>query len=184
MYCERALNRCLKEGDRLEGPSKLEVISILTRDPTSTKMPHSMPVLLPTGNFYVIDFDGSTDIGDCLSVLCVQCGLRPALLSGYALYIEDVMEEGSYVLLKGKQKVTLEKKLTINGSYLDNYFTESRVRKMIKKRYPCCTWINYERLLFVSLSTNTLIFYATMAKTLLYAYRASDSVNCWSSSCH
>lgn len=53
----------------------------------------------------MIDFDGSTDIGDCLSTLCVHCGLRPALLSGYALYIEDPIEEGRYILLKGKQKV-------------------------------------------------------------------------------
>ncbi|VDM48253.1 unnamed protein product, partial [Toxocara canis] len=104
-YCERALSRCLKAGCRCEGPSKLEAISILTRDPTSTNMPHSIAVLLPNGDYHVIDFDGSTDIGDCLSALCVRCALRPALLSGYALYAEDTLEQGRYVLLKGKQKL-------------------------------------------------------------------------------
>uniref|UniRef100_F1KT42 Pleckstriny domain-containing family H member 1 n=1 Tax=Ascaris suum TaxID=6253 RepID=F1KT42_ASCSU len=104
-YCDRALSRCLKAGCRYEGPSKLEAISILTRDPTSTNMPHSIAVLLPTGDYHVVDFDGSTDIGDCLSALCVRCALRPALLSGYALYAEDALEQGRYVLLKGKQKL-------------------------------------------------------------------------------
>ncbi|VDN33066.1 unnamed protein product [Gongylonema pulchrum] len=82
MYCSRALNRCLKVGGRTEGPSKLETISIL-----------------------VIDFDGSTDIGACLSTLCVKCGLRPALLSGYALYVEDPVQPDRYLLLKNKQKL-------------------------------------------------------------------------------
>uniref|UniRef100_A0A7I4KCE0 Bm2554, isoform c n=1 Tax=Brugia malayi TaxID=6279 RepID=A0A7I4KCE0_BRUMA len=105
LYCLRAFNRCLKAHGRTEGPSKLEAISILTRDPTSTNMPHSIPVLLPTNEYQVIDFDGSTLIADCLSTLCVKCGLRPALLSGYALYVEDPLERNSYLFLKGKQKL-------------------------------------------------------------------------------
>ncbi|VDN28764.1 unnamed protein product [Gongylonema pulchrum] len=105
MYCSRALNRCLKVGGRTEGPSKLETISILVRDPTLTNMPHSIPVLLPTNEYHVIDFDGSTDIGACLSTLCVKCGLRPALLSGYALYVEDPVQPDRYLLLKNKQKL-------------------------------------------------------------------------------
>uniref|UniRef100_A0A0N5AEF2 PH domain-containing protein n=1 Tax=Syphacia muris TaxID=451379 RepID=A0A0N5AEF2_9BILA len=104
-FCEKALSRSLKAGNRQEGPSKLEAISILARDPTTTAMPHSIPVLLPNGEYHVIDFDGSTDIGDCLSTLCVRCRLRPALLSGYALYAEDAGEEGRFILLKGKQKL-------------------------------------------------------------------------------
>lgn len=59
----------------------------------------------------MVDFDGSTDIGDCLSALCVRCALRPALLSGYALYAEDALEQGRYVLLKGKQKVSFMQKI-------------------------------------------------------------------------
>ncbi|KAM3717125.1 Pleckstrin [Dirofilaria immitis] len=105
LYCLRAFNRCLKARERTEGPSKLEAISVLTRDPTSTNMPHSISVLLPTNEYQVIDFDGSTLIGDCLSTLCMKCGLRPALLSGYALYVEDPLERNSYLLLKNKQKL-------------------------------------------------------------------------------
>ncbi|VDK87450.1 unnamed protein product [Onchocerca ochengi] len=105
LYCLRAFNRCLKARGRTERPSKLEAISILTRDPTSTNMPHSIPVLLPTNEYQIIDFDGSTLIGDCLSTLCMKCGLRPALLSGYALYVEDPLERNSYLLLKDKQKL-------------------------------------------------------------------------------
>ncbi|MFH4984241.1 hypothetical protein AB6A40_010950 [Gnathostoma spinigerum] len=74
-FCATALDRCLKSGGRVEGPSKLEAISVLTSNPSSTKMPHSIPVLLPNGEYHVIHFDGSTDIGDCLSALCVRCAL-------------------------------------------------------------------------------------------------------------
>lgn len=52
----------------------------------------------------VVEFDGSTEIGQCLSSLCLKLGMRPALLSGYALYIDNLGPEGSQ-LLKGKQKV-------------------------------------------------------------------------------
>lgn len=58
LYCLRAFKRCLEASGRMEGPSKLEAISILTRDPTSTNMPHSIPVLLPTNEYQVSNEKG------------------------------------------------------------------------------------------------------------------------------
>ncbi|CAJ0557763.1 unnamed protein product, partial [Mesorhabditis spiculigera] len=52
----------------------------------------------------VVEFDGSTEVGQCLSSLCLKLGMRPALLSGYALYI-DHPTNGGLQLLKGKQKL-------------------------------------------------------------------------------
>ncbi|CAI4223269.1 unnamed protein product [Auanema sp. JU1783] len=103
-YCKAALDRCLRMGVRTEGPSKMEVTSVLTRDPTTTKFPHSISVRLPNHQYQVVEFDGSTEIGQCLSSLCLKLGMRPALLSGYALYIDDPTTKGLQ-LLKGKQKV-------------------------------------------------------------------------------
>uniref|UniRef100_A0AC34R9L0 Uncharacterized protein n=1 Tax=Panagrolaimus sp. JU765 TaxID=591449 RepID=A0AC34R9L0_9BILA len=105
-YCHQALNRRQKIGDRREGPSKLEALSILTRDPTNTILPYSIAVKLPTGDHHVIEFDGSTEIGQCLSSLCLKLNLRPALLSGYSLYANDPTGgSDDLVLLKGKQKL-------------------------------------------------------------------------------
>ncbi|CAD5232293.1 unnamed protein product [Bursaphelenchus xylophilus] len=104
-FCEQLIFKKQKAGDRREGPSKLEAISILTRDPSSTTLPFSVPIQLPSGDFQVIEFDGCTEIGQCLSSLCLKLGLRPALLSGYALYAQDLNDSDSYILLKNKQKL-------------------------------------------------------------------------------
>ncbi|CAJ0585991.1 unnamed protein product, partial [Mesorhabditis spiculigera] len=103
-YCSAALERSLQTGGRFEGPSRLEATSILTRDPTATTFPHSISVKLPNGDYQVVEFDGSTEVGQCLSSLCLKLGMRPALLSGYALYI-DHPTNGGLQLLKGKQKL-------------------------------------------------------------------------------
>uniref|UniRef100_A0A158PB80 PH domain-containing protein n=1 Tax=Angiostrongylus cantonensis TaxID=6313 RepID=A0A158PB80_ANGCA len=103
-YCQRALERALQVGGREAGPSRLETTSVLTRDPTTTKFPHSISVRLPNGQYQVVEFDGSTEIGQCLSSLCLKLGIRPALLSGYALYIDDPITKGLR-MLKGKQKL-------------------------------------------------------------------------------
>lgn len=65
-----------------------------------------MSVCLRHLRFQVVEFDGSTEIGQCLSSLCLKLGIRPALLSGYALYIDDPTTKGLQ-LLKGKQKVSV-----------------------------------------------------------------------------
>ncbi|GMS80303.1 hypothetical protein PENTCL1PPCAC_2478, partial [Pristionchus entomophagus] len=103
-YCESILDRSIKLGGREEAPSRMEVNSILTRDPTSTKFPHSISIRLPTGEYQVVEFDGSTELGQCLSSLCLKLGMRPALLSGYSIYIDDP-STGQLQLLKGKQKI-------------------------------------------------------------------------------
>lgn len=132
-YCQSVLDRSVKLGGREEAPSRLEVNSILTRDPTSTKFPHSISVRLPSGDYQVInllfwsiyfkkqlaclqvvEFDGSTEVGQCLSSLCLKLGMRPALLSGYSIYIDDP-STGQLQLLKGKQKVSI---LIRNESFL------------------------------------------------------------------
>jgi hypothetical protein len=107
-FCEQLIIKRQKAGDRVEAPSKLEAISILTRDPSSTTLPFSVPIQLPSGDYQVIEFDGSTEIGQCLSSLCLKLSLRPALLSGYALYTNTISNNSGnqLILLKNKQKVT------------------------------------------------------------------------------
>ncbi|KAI6213282.1 hypothetical protein M3Y94_00132100 [Aphelenchoides besseyi] len=105
-FCEQVLAKRQRAGDRQEGPSKLEALSILTRDPTSTTLPFSIPIKLPSGDHQVIEFDSCTEIGQCLSSLCLKLGLRPALLSGYSLYASDPLcDENPLILLKNKQKL-------------------------------------------------------------------------------
>ncbi|KAK0411757.1 hypothetical protein QR680_005825 [Steinernema hermaphroditum] len=109
-YCGHALERSLKVGGRVEGPSKFEATTILARDPCATKLPLCISVQIPSGDYQVIEFDGSTEVGQCLSSLCLKLGLRPALLSGYALYCDTnpggrSQSDEDLILLKGKQKL-------------------------------------------------------------------------------
>lgn len=52
-FCAQSLQKREKVGDRREGPSKLEAISILARDPCTTQLPFSVPILLPSGDYQV-----------------------------------------------------------------------------------------------------------------------------------
>ncbi|TKR87112.1 hypothetical protein L596_011570 [Steinernema carpocapsae] len=109
-YCGQALERCRRVGGRVEGPSKFEATTMLSRDPCATKLPLCISVQIPSGDYQVIEFDGSTEVGQCLSSLCIKLGLRPALLSGYALYRDSNlsgagMSDEDLVHLKGRQKL-------------------------------------------------------------------------------
>ncbi|CEF70279.1 FERM domain and MyTH4 domain and Pleckstrin homology domain and Pleckstrin homology-like domain and FERM/acyl-CoA-binding protein, 3-helical bundle domain and FERM central domain and Band 4.1 domain-containing protein [Strongyloides ratti] len=122
-YCESLLETCIHSGCRQEPPSKLEAKIILTKDfsTSQSNMPFSIPILLPSGDYQMIEFDGTTEIGHSLSSLCLRLNLRPALLSGYALYAQDPFGSSTdLILLKGKQKLCdcisfWERQITVNG---------------------------------------------------------------------
>uniref|UniRef100_A0A0K0DWL9 PH domain-containing protein n=1 Tax=Strongyloides stercoralis TaxID=6248 RepID=A0A0K0DWL9_STRER len=122
-YCESLLETCIHSGCRQEPPSKLEAKIILTKDfsTSQSNMPFSIPILLPSGDYQMIEFDGTTEIGHSLSSLCLRLNLRPALLSGYALYAQDPLGTPTdLILLKGKQKLCdcisfWEREITVNG---------------------------------------------------------------------
>uniref|UniRef100_A0A0N4ZVT4 PH domain-containing protein n=1 Tax=Parastrongyloides trichosuri TaxID=131310 RepID=A0A0N4ZVT4_PARTI len=122
-YCEYLLETCIHSGSRQEPPSKFEAKVILTKDfdGSQSNMPFSIPILLPSGDLQMIEFDGSTEIGHSLSSICLRLNLRPALLSGYALYAQDPLgSSNDLILLKGKQKLCdcislWERQIIVNG---------------------------------------------------------------------
>lgn len=81
-YCQRALDRTILAGQiglvfcfgfygklllRLLGgrelkPSRMEVLSILLKNPQHHSLPHSMPVHLLNGTYHITSFDGSSTI--------------------------------------------------------------------------------------------------------------------------
>uniref|UniRef100_A0AC35UIG4 PH domain-containing protein n=1 Tax=Rhabditophanes sp. KR3021 TaxID=114890 RepID=A0AC35UIG4_9BILA len=122
-YCEKLLEHCIHALSRLEPPSKFETKIILCKDISiaTSMMPFSIAVLLPSGDYQVVEFNGATEIGHCLSSLCLRLNLRPALLSGYALYLQDPLgTSNDLILLKGKQRLcdcisAWENKVIVNG---------------------------------------------------------------------
>lgn len=52
-YCERALERTLKNLGRETKPSRMEVLSILMKNPYHHSLPHAIPVHMMNGTYQV-----------------------------------------------------------------------------------------------------------------------------------
>lgn len=65
-YCQRALERTLQNGPREAKPSRMEVLSILLKNPYHHSLPHAIPVHFLNGTYQVrhlfaFDFGSLTD---------------------------------------------------------------------------------------------------------------------------
>ncbi|KAI8432051.1 hypothetical protein MSG28_004570 [Choristoneura fumiferana] len=92
-YCSRALERTIRNGGREDKPSRMEVLSILLKNPYHHCLPHAIPVHMLNNTYQVISFDGSTTVEEFLSTLSTELGCREALASGFALFSDDPIEK-------------------------------------------------------------------------------------------
>lgn len=115
-YCERALERTLKNGGRETKPSRMEVLSILLKNPYHHSLPHAIPVHMMNGTYQVnkykftksksyteheltiffylkvVSFDGSTTIDEFQNTLSQEIGARDAS-NGFCLFSDDPIEK-------------------------------------------------------------------------------------------
>lgn len=91
-YCERALERTIKNGSREAKPSRMEVLSILLKNPYHHSLPHAIPVHMMNGTYQVISFDGSTLIEEFHSTLVNEIGCRDST-NGFTLFSDDPIEK-------------------------------------------------------------------------------------------
>ncbi|XP_076182685.1 uncharacterized protein CG43867 isoform X3 [Ptiloglossa arizonensis] len=92
-YCERALERTLQNGGREVKPSRMEVLSILMKNPYHHSLPHAIPVHFLNGTYQVVSFDGSTTIEEFLNTLNQEIGCRDVHQSGFTLFSDDPIEK-------------------------------------------------------------------------------------------
>ncbi|XP_029175584.1 uncharacterized protein CG43867 isoform X2 [Nylanderia fulva] len=92
-YCERALERTLQNGGREVKPSRMEVLSILMKNPYHHSLPHAIPVHFLNGTYQVVSFDGSTTIEEFLTTLNQEIGCRDVHQSGFTLFSDDPIEK-------------------------------------------------------------------------------------------
>ncbi|VEN50034.1 unnamed protein product [Callosobruchus maculatus] len=90
-YCERALERTIVAGGRELKPSRMEVLSILLKNPQHHSLPHSMPVHLLNGTYHITSFDGSTTIKEFQDSLAQEIGCRTN--NGFAMFSDDPIEK-------------------------------------------------------------------------------------------
>ncbi|KAJ2951735.1 hypothetical protein O0L34_g13900 [Tuta absoluta] len=92
-YCSRALERTIRNGGREDKPSRMEVLSILLKNPYHHCLPHAIPVHMLNNTYQVISFDGSTTVEEFLQTLSTELGCRDSAQSGFALFSDDPIEK-------------------------------------------------------------------------------------------
>ncbi|XP_060804280.1 uncharacterized protein CG43867 [Amyelois transitella] len=92
-YCARALERTIRNGGREDKPSRMEVLSILLKNPYHHCLPHAIPVHMLNNTYQVVSFDGSTTVEEFLSTLSTELGCRDTATSGFALFSDDPIEK-------------------------------------------------------------------------------------------
>ncbi|XP_055641142.1 uncharacterized protein CG43867 isoform X4 [Toxorhynchites rutilus septentrionalis] len=91
-YCERALERTMQNGGRETKPSRMEVLSILLKNPYHHSLPHAIPVHMMNGTYQVVSFDGSSTIEEFHTALAQEIGCRDGS-NGFTLFSDDPIEK-------------------------------------------------------------------------------------------
>ncbi|XP_023332150.1 uncharacterized protein CG43867 [Eurytemora carolleeae] len=104
-YCSKALERCVNNGSRVAKPSRLEVLSILLKNPHHHSLPHAVPVHLLNGTYQVVGFDGSTTIEEFEATLTDLINCRPANQSGFSIFSDDPLDPTLHHSLAKQEKV-------------------------------------------------------------------------------
>uniref|UniRef100_H3C5E6 Pleckstrin homology domain containing, family H (with MyTH4 domain) member 1 n=1 Tax=Tetraodon nigroviridis TaxID=99883 RepID=H3C5E6_TETNG len=89
VYCQRSVERTQRNGERESRPSRMEIVSILLRNPYHHSLPFSIPVHFTNSTYQVVGFDGSTTVEEFLLTLTQRIGARRPQLSGFALFTDD-----------------------------------------------------------------------------------------------
>lgn len=105
MYCQRAVERTLQMGEREARPSRMEVMSILLRNPFHHSLPFSIPVHFANGTYQVVGFDGSSTVEEFLQRLNQETGMRRSSRSGFALFTDDPSGRDLEHCLQGNVKI-------------------------------------------------------------------------------
>ncbi|XP_008850379.1 pleckstrin homology domain-containing family H member 1 isoform X1 [Nannospalax galili] len=104
-YCQRAVERTLQTGEREARPSRMEVVSILLRNPFHHSLPFSIPVHFANGTYQVVGFDGSSTVDEFLQRLNQETGMRKPSYSGFALFTDDPSGRNLEHCLQGSVKI-------------------------------------------------------------------------------
>ncbi|XP_048083398.1 pleckstrin homology domain-containing family H member 1 isoform X1 [Alosa alosa] len=89
VYCQRSVERTQQNGEREAKPSRMEILSILLRNPYHHSLPFSIPVHFLNSTYQVVGFDGSTTVEEFMRMLNQRAGMRSTQLSGFALFTDD-----------------------------------------------------------------------------------------------
>ncbi|TRY88747.1 hypothetical protein DNTS_029676 [Danionella cerebrum] len=105
IYCERSLARMQQKGERQARSSRMEILSILLRNPSHHSLPFSVPVHFLNNTYQVVSFDASTTVDEFESRLNLDTGMRKTGQSGFSLYSDDPTGTDLEHCLQGNLKI-------------------------------------------------------------------------------
>uniref|UniRef100_A0A3P8UK39 Pleckstrin homology, MyTH4 and FERM domain containing H2 n=1 Tax=Cynoglossus semilaevis TaxID=244447 RepID=A0A3P8UK39_CYNSE len=105
IYCQRSMERTQQKGERQSRPSRMEILSILLRNPYHHSLPFSVPVHFLNNTYQVVSFDASTTVDEFQSRLNQDTGMRKNGLSGFSLYTDDPTGRELEHCLQGSIKI-------------------------------------------------------------------------------
>ncbi|XP_041107363.1 pleckstrin homology domain-containing family H member 2 [Polyodon spathula] len=105
IYCQRCVERTQQKGERKAKPSRMEILSILLRNPYHHSLPFSIPVHFLNNTYQVVGFDASTTVEEFLSTLNQDTGMRRPTQSGFALFTDDPSGRDQEHCLQGSIKI-------------------------------------------------------------------------------
>uniref|UniRef100_A0A8C8R9A0 Pleckstrin homology, MyTH4 and FERM domain containing H1 n=1 Tax=Pelusios castaneus TaxID=367368 RepID=A0A8C8R9A0_9SAUR len=105
IYCQRSVGRTLQTGEREAKPSRMEIVSILLRNPFHHSLPFSIPVHFMNGTYQVVGFDGSSTVDEFLQRLNQETGMRKSTHTGFSLFTDDPSGRDLEHCLQGNVKI-------------------------------------------------------------------------------
>ncbi|XP_013876605.1 pleckstrin homology domain-containing family H member 2 isoform X2 [Austrofundulus limnaeus] len=105
IYCQRSLERTQQKGERQARPSRMEILSILLRNPYHHSLPFSVPVHFLNNTYHVLSFDASTTVDEFQRRLDQDTGMRTTGLSGFSLFSDDPTGQDLEHCLPGDIKI-------------------------------------------------------------------------------
>lgn len=105
IYCQRSMERTQQKGERQARPSRMEILSILLRNPYHHSLPFSVPVHFLNNTYQVVSFDASTTVDEFQCRLNQDTGMRKMGLSGFSLYTDDPTGRELEHCLQGSIKI-------------------------------------------------------------------------------
>ncbi|KFQ17385.1 Pleckstrin homology domain-containing family H member 1, partial [Merops nubicus] len=105
IYCQRSVDRTVQTGEREARPSRMEIVSILLRNPYHHSLPFSIPVHFMNGTYQVVGFDGSSTVDEFIQRLNQETGMRRPSHMGFSLFTDDPSGRNLEHCLQGNMKV-------------------------------------------------------------------------------
>ncbi|XP_064316141.1 pleckstrin homology domain-containing family H member 1 isoform X1 [Phalacrocorax carbo] len=105
IYCQRSVDRAVQTGEREAKPSRMEIVSILLRNPYHHSLPFSIPVHFMNGTYQVVGFDGSSTVDEVIQRLNQETGMRKPSHMGFSLFTDDPSGRNLEHCLQGNMKI-------------------------------------------------------------------------------